>query len=196
MLLAKGAGAVAAAGGRILVAVGDRVLFFSAEGKAQDQVPADPGVTAMAMVGDRLVLGYKEGGIEMAAAAEKKEPAFSFEDVPSTSVTAMIPGPMDTLIVGYASGLLGVWSLENGARLYHVRLHGPVVHLLMKGDRLFAASELGDLRTLDLGVFHRDYCGLLREVWSKVSIVWEEGLPKVREPPGSHVCKATPERKP
>jgi WD40 repeat protein/serine/threonine protein kinase len=189
VLLGKGAGAISVADGRVLVAGEDGVHVLSTDGKRLAIFPADPGVTAMTMVGDRLVLGFKEGGIEPAAAKdEKKKPAFAFEDVPSAPVAAMIPGPLDTLIVGYDSGLLGIWSLESGTRLYHVRLHGPVVHLFMKGDSLFAASELGDLRILDLGIFHRDYCELLREIWSKVGIVWEEGTPKVRKPPEGHAC--------
>ena len=34
----------------------------------------------------------------------------------------------------------------------------------------------------------RDYCELLAQVWRKVPVVWEHGLPVTRAPPKDHRC--------
>jgi hypothetical protein len=95
---------------------------------------------------------------------------------------------MDTLIAGYANGLLGIWNLKDGKRLHDEHLHGAVLHLLLDGGRLYAATELGQHRVLDLRVFTQDYCSLVREIWSKVPFVWEGGLPVRRRPDPQHRC--------
>jgi hypothetical protein len=99
-----------------------------------------------------------------------------------------MPGPPGTVIAGFANGLLGLWNLDNGARLYATRLHGPIRHLLRDGPALIAATELGDHRRLDLGVFDIDHCALLRAVWRAVPVAWENGLLVRRPPPADHPC--------
>jgi len=119
----------------------------------------------------------------------QKRRDFSFKDVPASPVERILAGAMDTLIVGYESGLLGIWNLRSGRRLVHERLHGPVSHLLLKeGRKLYAATELGRHLVWDLGVLRADRCAVLREVWAGVPVVWEGGRPVQRAPPAGHDC--------
>ena len=178
--------------GDVLVAAERRVLVFAPTGEALGTYEVGAGVSAMMRTEEWLVVGYRDGSVELVprlGAGEK--PRFFFEGIPFSPVSRMLEGPMGMLIVGYANGLVGIWQLENGIRLDHARLHGPVMHLRLQGDRLYAATELGDHLAWDLGVFHRDYCGLLREVWDEVPVTWESGLPVLRPPPVAHRCART-----
>jgi hypothetical protein len=198
--LKQGASAVSLDRGRILVAAGGKVHVLAFKGTARAVHSIQAGVTALARVrrsgvtpgsarDDWLVLGFKDGGIELKPTRPGgKKPAFSFEDTPSSPVVRLSPGPRGTLAVGYGNGVFGLWSLANGARLLHGRLHGPVVHLILKGDRLYAASALGQHAALDLGMLNTDYCTLMREVWKKIPIVWADGLPQLKDPPTAHRC--------
>ena len=186
--LAPGASAIAVQGNQILVAAGSRVLIFDAQGKRLAAHEAGVGVKALARSGDRLAVGFGDGNIEVIRTAGKRGPSFSFEGVPSSPVVRLLAGPMGTLIAGYANGLLGIWKLDSGALLHSVRLHGPVVHMVLEGGKLHAASELGDHARLDLGVFRKGYCQVLHQVWRRVPVVWDSGLPVTRQPDRKHPC--------
>jgi hypothetical protein len=151
-------------------------------------------VVALAPIRDEpkahwLVVGYRDGNIELVPTSpSQRKPSFSFEQVPASPPMGILVGPMHTLIVGYANGLLGMWNQLDGSRLAFARLHGPVVHLRMVGDKLYAASALGRSLVWDLSVFHAERCELLREVWHDVPVAWEQGQPVVAEPPAGHRC--------
>jgi hypothetical protein len=171
------------------VAAGNRVFAFDRSGKLQASYDAAVGVSAMAYVKDWLVLGNRDGNIELVSTRPgRKRPTFIFEDVPSSPVVRMLEGPMGTLVVGYANGLMGIWNVANGTRLEHFRLHGPVAHLLIEAGRLYAATELGDRHVVDLQVFRMDYCDLMRTVWKAVPVVWQKGLPVLQPMPVRHRC--------
>jgi WD40 repeat protein len=174
----------------VLVALADGgVKRFGADGSARGTVAADGGVTALARVGDELVLGYGGGALERVPLdPHRPRPRFSFEAAPSSPVVTLAAGPMSTVLAGYANGVLGQWHLDNGTQLEAVRLHGPVEHLRVARNRLYAATRLGDEQTLDLSVFDEDYCALLRRVWREVPVVWEGGLLVERRPPAGHRC--------
>jgi hypothetical protein len=191
--LSRKATAVGLSGDRILVATASRAMKFDLQGNAGASYKAPVGVRALALVEPWLVLGNRDGNIELVpTAAGVARPRFTFEDVPSSPVVGLLAGPMSTLVVGYANGLLGIWNLANGSRLYAARLHGPVRHLRRVGGRLYAATELGDHLVVDLRVFDRSYCDLLREVWSRVAVVWRGGLPSMQSRPALHRCHSTP----
>jgi WD40 repeat protein len=178
-----------------LVVAGDRVLVLSDTGAVRplSGVTVDVGVTAAARVGGRVALGYRDGNIELVADGDgARRAGFSLEDVPASPVERMVAGPMNTLVVGFASGHLGLWDLTTGKRLHHARLHGPVVHLELvdRGARLYAATELGSHLVWRLGPLLKGYCELLREVWRDVPVVWEQGRPVRRAPPRDHPCAA------
>ena len=102
----------------------------------------------------------------------------------------ILAGPLNTVVVGYANGLVGLWDTRDGKRLAHARLHGPVVHLQLEDQMLFAATDLGHHLQWDLSVFSRDYCTLLREVWHEVPVVWSSGRPVAAPPPIKHRCSS------
>ncbi len=139
--------------------------------------------------GHYVVVGFAEGSIELIPTASSRlKPSYAFEQVPSSPPVRILAGPMGTLIIGYANGLVGIWNQSDGTRLAHAQLHGPVVHLLLENGKLYAATELGGHLVWDLSAFYRDYCELLREVWQQVPVIWYEGHPTARPPPADHRC--------
>ena len=166
--------------------VGETSVTITSPDHGDDRTVAiGPGASAALLIEDRLVLGFKDGMIEFAAAEERGR---SFEEVPNSAVVSLAKGPAGTLIAGFASGTLGLWNLQDGTLLERAQLHGPVTELLVQDGKLHAASELGDVLTLDLSTFYADYCDLLRDVWAAVPVVWHQGRPVYRPLPAGHVC--------
>jgi len=177
-------------GHSILVATRTGVQVFSTGGRLRYQIDARGGITALGGSADRLALGFQDGTVQLFSARTRKRQKLSLENVPSSQVERILFGPKSTLILGHANGELGIWSLFSGKRLKHGRLLGPVVHLMLQKGRLYAASELGSHLVWDLRVLEQDYCELMREVWRRVPVLWEGGLPVLRAPPGTHRCTA------
>ena len=176
---------------QLLAATARQVLVLGPKGERKAAFPSTAGVTAVTRAGDWLVLGFRDGNIELVPTTiGVRKPSFSFEDAPSSPVLRLVQGPMGTLIAGYANGLVGLWSLRNGARLESAQLHGPAVHLLVREGKLYAASELGQHLVLDLTIFHTPYCDLLRSLWREVPVIWQGGLPVQRRAPRDHQCVA------
>ena len=174
---------------RLLVATARHVLVLDARGARQASLPSSAGVTAVTRAGSWLVLGFRDGNIELLpTTAGVRKPGYSFEDVPSSPVQRLVAGPMGTLIAGYANGLVGLWRLRNGTRLESAQLHGPVAHMLLRKGKLYAASELGQHLVMDLSIFHTPYCDLMHNLWKEVPVEWEGGLPVERTAPEGHAC--------
>jgi len=187
--LAGGALAIARDGSRLLVAGRDDLRLLDASGAELHAYETGAGVTAALGGESQLVAGFADGSLEIFPLdGSEARPAFSFEGVPSSPVVRLEEGPLDTLIAGFASGQVGIWYRDNGQRLAHARLHGPVLHTMLDGASLHVATELGDHATLDLSAYYLDECALLRAVWDRVPVVWEAGLPVRREAPASHRC--------
>ncbi|MFH0901093.1 MAG: WD40 repeat domain-containing protein, partial [Pseudomonadota bacterium] len=174
-----------------LIALDDRVLVVDlSSGREKAAVRADRGITAMTRTKEYLVLGYREGQIQLAPFAPGSVArAFAFEGTPASSVAALVEGPPGILVAGFANGLVGLWSLENGRLLLSGRLHGRVEHLLVRRGSLFAASSSGQSLVWDLGAFYDHYCDILGEIWRDVTVVWEGGLPIRRGPSLGHPCQ-------
>ena len=179
----------------VLVVAADGAVSGLTRTGAPDRLPpvtADVGVTALTRAGGWLAIGYRDGNIELAALeGGARREGFSLEEVPASPVERMQAGPMNTLVVGFASGFLGLWDLTTGRRLHHARLHGPLIHLRLTGDgeRLYAATELGSHLVWDLAPLRESHCALLRQVWREVPVVWERGHPVRRPPPAHHPCR-------
>lgn len=187
--LARSAQAISWSSGTMLVADEKEVTLFDPSGKRQADYPVDPGVTAMLLMKSWLVLGYRDGNLELVPLhPESKKPVYSFEEVPRSAVERLLEGPLGTLIVGYSNGIVGIWNTENGAHLASARLHGPVIHLQQQGTKLYVGTELGDYRVMDLSAFHLSYCDLLHQIWQKVPMIWEGGIPVERNPPRDNPC--------
>ena len=189
-ILARGAGAVSWESGQVLVAGDTQVHLYDLAGKKLRSWTTGPGVTALTRVDGRLALGFRDGNIQLMSGATRgdRRKTLTFEDVPASEVVRMLPGPKGTLVAGFANGQLGIWSLDNGARLRHSRLHGAVRHIALAGGKLLAATELGDHMALDLSTFRLAYCELLRQVWKEVPVLWENGLPVKRAAGKGHAC--------
>ncbi|MFH2008014.1 MAG: protein kinase [bacterium] len=190
-LLASKVSGLARWGDEVLLAAGEQVKRFDARGVLLGTWPGGTGVTALSRIGDWLVLGFKDGGIELVPLAGQPQPKFSFEATPDSLVVRLIAGPKGTVVGGFANGVFGLWSLRNGALLYRHQLHGPVRHMVLQGPKLFVATELGQRVRLDLGPFHVPYCELLRQIWRAVPVSWEKGVAVRRRPPAGHRCSQT-----
>jgi hypothetical protein len=181
--------AVGWTGKEILVSSLDSLGMYNPNGTLKAEYKADIGVTSVARCGEWLILGFKDGNIERLSLNRSiGKDSHLFEETPASPVAYIREGPSNTVIVGYANGFLGIWNLQTGSLLDSARLHGPVRHMTLKNGRLYAASELGDHIALDLQVFEKEYCDLLKEIWQQVPIVWETGLPIKRPPPSDHPC--------
>ncbi|MFH0903522.1 MAG: hypothetical protein V2A73_23075 [Pseudomonadota bacterium] len=195
--LAGNASAIAVQAGRMLIASARKVLVLAGENGSQvASLPVEQGASALGLVGGGrlLAVGYDAGDLELVPVQPGTvKPAFSFEETIPSSVERISEGPRQTLIAGYASGDLGIWSLETGKRLRHFKLHGPIIHLLVDSEtrRLYAATEVGDYRVIDLAALYQDYCELLADVWSNVPVLWQAGIPALAPPPASHRCPAS-----
>ncbi|MBI5532042.1 MAG: serine/threonine protein kinase [Deltaproteobacteria bacterium] len=186
-ILASGVAAIGVAGDDLLVGVGHEVRSVRAGGEAEVVGSAEDGLTSIARIDSRIVAGYRDGRILLSGQG-RHVARVGFEDVPAYAVERLIAGPPGTLVSGFSNGVLGVWDLRSGASLYRVQMHGPVTHVAFRDGKVFAATELGDHESFDLGVFYRDYCDLLREVWRDVPVVWEDGHPTLRAAPAGHRC--------
>jgi hypothetical protein len=191
-------------GEELLIATADRVVQFDAIGRRRGDMVVDHGVTALTRVRGHLVLGYENGVIEpgrsgneeIDAEAELREsgehpPRFSFEATPSSAVTRLVEGPMDTLVAGYANGWVGIWSTKNGALLSSTTLHGAVVHIAVDSGAVWAASELGGTLA-GPDNFRLTHCELLARVWTQVPVIWSDGLPVSAAPRTDHPCAKSP----
>ena len=170
---------------------GTQVSIHHITGQRKSTREVGPGVQTVLRHKEHLLLGFSDGNMELLPLAPGPHQAsFSFKGVPASPVVRLMSGPKGTVIAGYANGLLGIWTLNNGMRLYHGRLHGPVIHLSLQGGKLYAATELGDTLVLDLSIFDLEYCALMKKVWQRAPVVWERGLPLLRRPSASHKCKS------
>ena len=187
--LASSASAMAIAGHRILVASGRRVHTFTLSGEPAADYTATPGAQTLALGEEGLVLGHRNGQIEVIGAT--RAPAGDqpfFEGVPPSPVTLLAHGPMRSLLAGYGDGSLRIWSLEGGAPLVRAKLHGPVRHVALVGNALHVATELGDHQRVDLDALQLGYCELLRRVWGAVPVLWRAGRAIQQGPDPDHRC--------
>ena len=201
----------------LVVAAGEAVFLFDEKGAPLGSHSVGVGVSALAMISAPtrssgaepegttprsgsvtphaqstarwLALGFHDGNIELRPMRDGKVPrAAAFEAVPSSAPVRIVAGPSGTLVVGYANGFLGLWNTSSGTRLASASLHGPVEHVVLAKDKLYAASTLGQYLVWDMSTFRRDYCSLLREVWQQVPVAWRGGRPMLQTPPATHRC--------
>ena len=169
-----------------LVAAAGRLRAFDAGGREAGRSLAIPaGVSAVVRDAGRRVLGFVEGQVEVHRPGEA---TLALQQTPASAALALRPVTGELLVVGFANGMVGTWSLTDGALLERAWLHGAVTRLVADGDRVFAVSELGDHRALDHRAVRQPYCQLLREVWARVPVLWERGVAVQRAPPASHAC--------
>ncbi len=141
-------------------------------------------ITAALPLGDAVLVGYEDGGIERLGGAGEE----GYLQTPGASVVAFALGPPGVFFAGFSNGVYGAWHTESGARLFRRRIHGTVRHLRYEGDHLFVGSDLGQHRLHDLKVLRQDACALLQDVWDAIPAVWESGQARRRAAPSEHAC--------
>ena len=154
-------------------------------------VPVGGGATALAAMSTHLFVGYEEGNVERLDIGSGERVSFALQDLPASAVQLIRFGSRDTLIVGFANGVVGLWSLRSGRRLLHARLHGSVAHVATEGNRMVALSALGDHVVWDLESIQAEYCALLSEIWKSVPVTWANGRAIVTPPPEDHECASS-----
>ncbi|MFH0899998.1 MAG: WD40 repeat domain-containing protein [Pseudomonadota bacterium] len=196
MTATASATALASHDGQLMIAAGRKIVVIDLSADAADAAGAtkasysvDAGVSAVGRVGEWLVLGYEQGQIELLSARPGiARPHHTFKGAPSAAVTRLVAGPAGTLVGGYANGTVILWTMADGAVLESAKLHGPIRHLLFAGDKLMAATEVGQYLVWDLSAFKQPYCELMRQVWRSIPVVWEGGLPVSRRSMADHRC--------
>ena len=186
--------AASAGNNELFIAAGAHIVIADARGIPMKRVAASIGITSIARIdATQLAVGYSNGSLELVPVhtePSSAQPTYSFEQTPSSPVTRILLGPMDTLIAGYGNGAVGVWSWRDGQRLADGRIHGPVEHVLLEDQKLYAASSLGQHLVWNLSALYAERCALLREVWDRVPVVWRDGRAVAESPPASHACLA------
>jgi len=178
--------AMSADGDRLVVLSGGHVIVLSADGKVAERIPVGAGAVSVSRRdATSMFVGYRDGDVTVAGAQSGMA---SLEEAPASTPVRMLRGPNDTVVIGYESGLLGIWNGADGKRLLAMQLHGPVVHMLMEKQHLYAATDLGDYLDWDLSALHRPRCELLQEVWRRVPVIWDRGAPREQAAPKDHPC--------
>ncbi|MFH2008090.1 MAG: protein kinase [bacterium] len=193
-LVPSGAGVIALSRGRLLVATRSAVHELDPQGRPAGKTAVDPGVTAMMLTAELLILGHRDGTIELAPRARRgKLRHRPLENTPARPVTHLAEGPQGTLAVGFQDGTAGLWNRNTGTLLARRRLHGPV-HLLRRiGRRLYVATELADTASIDLTIFHQDDCSVMRRIWAAFPATWDRGRAVRRPRPRKHRCLSKPD---
>jgi hypothetical protein len=179
--LIAGARALGPDGEGLVVATASEIVRFDRSLRETARYRGVADVSVVAGLDDGAVLVGAQGnaaGIARAGAP----PRLHFEDVPG-EVVQILPGPRGTAVAGTASGHVGFWSVETGRRLDVARLGGPIERLAVVDRVVHALSARGEWLALDLSVYERPYCDLLRDVRGRVPVVWENGEAR-RAPPG------------
>jgi WD40 repeat protein len=195
--LAERASALAWTGDEILMATEDGILVFGPDGGPRETLPAPAGATALLAGGSDgqawIAIGYPDGTVEiLQRQGGQGLRNLSLDQVSSSPVLTMQAGPMDSLFLGFASGVLGLWDKRTGARLDFLKLNGPIAQMCAHGQRLTATTLLGDMVDWDLALFFTDYCELLGQVWAAIPVVWADGRPQRKPPPTVHpLCGRT-----
>jgi WD40 repeat protein/serine/threonine protein kinase len=179
-------GAALQTGGEMLVVVGSEVMLFDAQGQRLGTFGSGRGVSAAVLLGERMAIGFRDGTIELRDRSESVP--ILFQDAPASAVTRFASGPNGTLAAGFANGSFGLWSSISGVRLEEGAVQGAVTHLVLENQVLVVASETGSITSIDLSLLTADYCWLLREVWSRVPVLWSDrgAVARVRDP--AHRC--------
>jgi hypothetical protein len=174
----------------VLAATASEVVRIGLDGEVRDQHPVPGGVTALTALEDRIAVGFRDGSLEVLMDPEHRsaDSIMTFEGTPSNPVTELAAGPMDTLLVGYQNGVVGLWNVRDGKRLFRTKMHGAIHQFTHQDDRVYVQTELGGQLSIDLRVFLLDYCELVHEVWRNVPITWKEGVTVLAPPPADHPC--------
>ncbi len=150
-------------------------------------------VSVLQVLGAWLAVGYHSGQLRWfidnrKKLSSKKPPRLI--GLPLSTLTHILAGPEQTVVLGYQNGTIGVWSMTSGRRLEKIRLHGAVQHLVIQQRYLVGATSLGNSMVWDLRSYQLTHCQLLQDVWKSVPMVWDKGQIVIKPPPEGHKCQA------
>ncbi len=150
----------------------------------------DGPVSAMRALGAMLGVGYKSGQFVWFPISTQDHKGFqeSFYDLPLSAITKILPGPHNTIVLGFQNGTIGIWSRSSGRPLESIRLHGSVKHLRIRQHSLIAATDLGESIVWNISSYQLPRCKLLRDVWKHVAVVWDSGRVVSKPMPQRHPC--------
>ncbi|MCA9670235.1 MAG: hypothetical protein KC503_31790 [Myxococcales bacterium] len=179
--------------GKLYVATDRAVHIYAKNASALRRLAVPRGVSALAPIARGLAIGYESGNIGVASfgsdsRSRSRSTVAPFGQTPASRVTTIAAGPRETLVVGYESGLVGLWRQRGGARLDHSALHGAIAMLAQQGGKLYVASELGDHAVIDLSIYQLPYCALMRRVWQSSPLVADRTRLLRRAAPREHRC--------
>jgi WD40 repeat protein len=172
--------------GALLLAAEKTVRVLDRDLHEQSAYPIRASAWAVSQNDDTIAAGFVQGGVTLISKSGREVPALELQ--PSRAPHVIAFGPGHTLIVGYGDGGLGIWSTIDGSRLDFVNLSGDVSAVRVVGDDLFALTSRGDTFTMSLAPLTADYCDLLREVWGKMPLLWNEGRLATSPAPRDHRC--------
>jgi WD40 repeat protein/serine/threonine protein kinase len=172
----------------ILVGDPGRVVEYDDEGRERRAFKVNGVVVSATHVAGGVVIAFLDGHIEIAGAGGGEPERRTLQQLPALGVWALAAGPAETLIGMSPSGHVVIWHLPTGELLYQTKLSGAPSELVVRDGRVYAVTAIGDHAVLDLSYLTRDYCDLLREVWSRTPVVWEKGRAVMAEPPDGHPC--------
>jgi hypothetical protein len=174
--------------------VAQQVLYrLDRRGAIVSKSQVDVDVTAVGGAGDAVLVGQRGGSVQLlpqgpGSAQERGRELRAFSDTASDAVTLIEPGPGNTVIVGFANGMYGVWNRQ-GMRLQRGQIHGAVLYAV-PGDRqsIWLISDVGESALLEMDVYRKPYCQLMEEVWRGAAVTWD-GERLVQQPrPNAHPC--------
>ena len=175
VLLPEGSpSAVSSWNNEVYIIDGDRLRVFQESGNEVSSKDLGLyGASAIEVLDkDTLAIGFRDGKFIVLKNLEKS--GVVFERTITSRVEKIKKGPMDTIIVGYANGGLGLWDTIGGARLRFNRLHGRIKHINFNQKQLYAATDLGNYIHWDFSTFYADYCEILRKVWREIPVIWDD----------------------
>ncbi|MBW2537677.1 MAG: protein kinase, partial [Deltaproteobacteria bacterium] len=186
-LVSRDARFMAQKGSELLVLTSEAAIALDAQGTVQDTWSVGPGAVAIGRVRDGIVVGYRDGRLELRSPTPREEVLVASQGL-SSAPLRIIDGPAGSWITGHVDGDVALWDGTSGEQLDAWRLHGRAIWVRVDGSTLYAASDLGDSVVVSLDVLVRDRCELLREVWKTVPVVWKDGRAVVEPPPKDHEC--------
>ena len=188
-LVGGGATAVHVNDDQILVAVSGEIRRIGPTGIVDVLTRIDTGATAFIEMKEAVVVGYQDGSIEYCGLDPVEVARIKvFEDTPKESVELITRVTNDVVAAGFGDGSVGLWNVKSGRHLDSFKMHGPLVHLKVYEGFLYAATAVGEHMAHDLGVYYREYCDILREIWDAVPVVWMDEHPVRLRPDSDHHC--------
>ena len=164
----------------LVVVTPGRARFFDAYGAPAGEAVVAPEVTVAIRLEGQLVTATTRGEVAVGG--------LMMRGTLGRSVTTLAEGPGGTLVVAFAGGTVGVWDPATGGWLDGLELNGDVDQLRVSVDGVVAASELGDVASLDLSLLVADRCAVLREVWRESPVSWLDGAVRTASARGVDGC--------